>query len=173
MHAHITHTRARIRSRTHMHMHMTHTSARAQTRMHPGTRGPDHARTHAPTHEHACMCTHTCKHTRTCMHAHVHALRTCTQAHACMRLHNAHAFIRTLCLGRPYLSLAVWPCLFWAAGWKAVCVSTLMVSRAQPWCCKEIQSCSFPPLPGSTVRFALSPPTLHSHGYAFSGNASG
>jgi len=76
-------------------VHMTHTSARAQTRMHPGTRGPDHARTHAPAHEHACMRTYTCKHTRTCIHAHAHALRTCTQAHACMRPHNAHACIRT------------------------------------------------------------------------------
>jgi len=43
--------------RMRMHMHTTHTSARAQTRMHPGTRGPDHARTHASAHEHAGMAT--------------------------------------------------------------------------------------------------------------------
>jgi len=152
--------RARIHARMRMHMHTTHTSARAQTRMHPGTRGPDHARTHAPAHEHACMRTHTRKHTYTCPHAHAPALRKCTQAHACMRphnvhthaahacmrLHNVHACIRTrtrehtctcartrantcphillcatdgaillsceLCLGRPHLSLAVWPCLY-------------------------------------------------------------
>jgi len=94
--------RARIRARIHMYMNTTHTSARAQTRMDPGTRGPNHARTHTPVHEHACMRMHTCKHTRTCMHAHAHALRTYTQAHAYMRPHNAcmcphnvHAFIRT------------------------------------------------------------------------------
>ena len=75
MRAH-THTRARIRARMHLHMHMTHTSARAQTRMHPGMSGPDHARTLAPAHEHACMRTHMCKHTRTCVHTHAHAL-TC------------------------------------------------------------------------------------------------
>jgi len=38
--------------RMRIHMHTTHTSARAQTRMHPGTRGPGLARTHAPAHEH-------------------------------------------------------------------------------------------------------------------------
>jgi len=86
---------ARTRARTRMHMQTTHTGARAQTRMHPGTRGPDYTRTHAPAHEHACMRTHTRKHTRTCTHAHAPALRTCTQSHASMRPHNVHACIRT------------------------------------------------------------------------------
>jgi len=86
---------ARTCARTRMHMHTTHTGARAQTRMHPGTRGPDHARTHAPAHEPACMRTHTRKHTRTCTHAHTPALRTCMQTHASMRPLNVHACIRT------------------------------------------------------------------------------
>jgi len=111
-----THTRMRICARMRTCMHQTHANVRAQTRMHSDTRGPGHVRTHALAHEHACMRTRTHKHTCTCA--------------------------RT------------WPCLFWAAwpdiilhaevgldlsaGWKAVCASTLMVSRALPWCCKEI-----------------------------------
>ena len=68
--------RTHARTRMHMHMHTTHTGARVQTRMNPGTRGPDYARTH----EHACMRTHTRKH---------------TQSHASIRPHNVHACIRT------------------------------------------------------------------------------
>ena len=82
-------------ARTRMHMHTTHTGVRAQTRMHPGTRGPDYARTHAPAHEHVGMRTRPRKHTRTCTHAHSPALRTCTQTHASMRPLNVHACIRT------------------------------------------------------------------------------
>jgi len=63
-----THTRMRICMRMHTFMHLTHANARAQTRIHSDTRGTEHVRTHAPAHEHACMCTHTRKHTRTCMH---------------------------------------------------------------------------------------------------------
>ena len=62
----------RTRARTRMHLHTTHTGVRSQTRMHPGTRGSDYARTHAPAHKHACMRTHTRKHTRSCTHAHAH-----------------------------------------------------------------------------------------------------
>jgi len=90
-----THTCIRICARMHTFMHLTHANARAQTRIHSDTRGPNHVRTHAPAHEHACMCTHTRKRTHTCMRAHAHALRTRTQAHAFMRPHNAHACIRT------------------------------------------------------------------------------
>ena len=86
---------ARTHARTRMHMYTTHTNARAQTRIHPGTRRPDYARTHAPAHEHVCMRTHTRKHTRTCTHAHAPALRTCTQTHTSMRPLNVHACIRT------------------------------------------------------------------------------
>jgi len=60
VHAHITHTRARIRARMRMHMHMTHSRAHAQTRMHPGTCGPStHAHTHPRMNTRACMRTHT------------------------------------------------------------------------------------------------------------------
>ena len=97
----LTLSRARIYARMRMHMYTTHTSARAQTRMHHGTRGPDHARTHAPAHEHACMRTHTRKQTRTCLHAHTSALRTCTQAHAYMRPHNVHTHAAHACT-RPH-----------------------------------------------------------------------
>jgi len=83
---------ARTRTRTRMHMHTMHTGARAQTCMHPGTRGPDYARTHAPAHEHACMRTQH-PHMYTCARA--PTLRTCTQSHASMRPHNMHACIRT------------------------------------------------------------------------------
>ena len=68
----LTPTRARTHARTRIHMYSAHTGARAQTRMHPGTRRPDYARTHAPAHEHVCMRTHTRKHTCTCKHAHAH-----------------------------------------------------------------------------------------------------
>jgi len=88
-------------ARMRMHMFTTHMSVRAQTRMHPGTRGPDHARTHAPAHEHTCMRTHTCKHTRTCLHAHAPALHTCMQADACMRPHNVHTHAAHACM-RPH-----------------------------------------------------------------------
>ena len=87
---------ARTHARTRMHMYTTHTGALAQTRMHPGTRRPDYARTRAPAHEHVCMCTHARKHTRTCKHAHAHP----RYAHApslmqvCVRttyMHDTHA----------------------------------------------------------------------------------
>jgi len=73
-----THTRMRICARMRTRIHTTHTSARAQTGMHSDTRGPNHARTHAPAHEHACMCMHTCN----------------TPAHPCMRRHTRHAHAR-------------------------------------------------------------------------------
>jgi len=82
VHAHITHTCARIRARMRMHMHTTHSSAHAQTRMDPGTYGPTtHAHTHPRMNTHACMRTHT-RYAR-------------MQAHACMHPHNAPACIRT------------------------------------------------------------------------------
>jgi len=62
---------ARTRARTRMHMHTTHTGARAQTRMHPGTCGPDYARTHAPAHG-------------TRMHAHAHP-QAHPHMHTCAR----------------------------------------------------------------------------------------
>jgi len=87
---------ARTRTTTRMHIHTTHTGARAQTRMHPGTRGPDYARTHAPAHEHACMRTHTRKHTRTCTHAHAHPRYAHARSHmqACARTMYMHAYAR-------------------------------------------------------------------------------
>ena len=87
---------ARTRARTRMYMHTTHTGARAQTRRHPGTRGPDYARTHAPAHEHACMRTHTRKHTRTCAHAHAHPRYAHARSHmqACARTMYMHAYAR-------------------------------------------------------------------------------
>ena len=96
---------ARTHARTRMPMHTTHTGARAQTRMHPGTRGPDCARTHAPAHEHTCMRTHARKHTRTCKHAHAHqryAHARSTYKHApaqcvaCIRTRHMHACTRTI-----------------------------------------------------------------------------
>jgi len=72
---------ARTRARTRMHMHTTHTGARAQTCMHPGTPGPDYARTHAPAHEHACMRTHTRKHTHTCTLVHAHPRNAHARSH--------------------------------------------------------------------------------------------
>jgi len=104
-------------------MNTTHSGARAQTRMHPDTRRPDHARTHAPAHEHACMRTHARKHTRTCKHAHAHpryaldavtykhapAQRACMHTHAVyarMYPHNAHTCARTRT--REHACLAGW-----------------------------------------------------------------
>jgi len=90
-------------ARTRMHMHTTHTGARAQTRMHPGTRGPDYARTHAPANEHACMHTHTRKHTRTCTHAHAHPCYAHARSHmqACARTMYMHAYARGTCTHAP------------------------------------------------------------------------
>ena len=90
---------ARTHARTHIPMYTTHTGARAQTRMHPGIRRPDYARTHAPAHEHACMRTHARKHTRTCKHAHAHPryaharshMQACARTMCCMHTHAAHA----------------------------------------------------------------------------------
>ena len=90
VHAHSTHTRARIHTRMRTHMHMTHSSAHVQTRMHPGTCGPDHARTHAPAHEHACMHVHAhalCTHAGTYMHAPAQYTCMYTYAHAQTHLH--------------------------------------------------------------------------------------
>jgi len=89
-----TYIHAHLCENAHAHAHDAYERACTDTHA-PDTRGPYHAHTHVPTHEHACMCTHTCKHTRTCMHAHTHALRTRPHAHACMLPHNAHACIRT------------------------------------------------------------------------------
>ena len=107
-------------TRTHpyMHVHMrmdarapackTHTSARAQARLLPDTREPNHALIHAPAHTrmsaHARARTttnnmhmHACARTRathmpacTCIHA--HAQCTCMQAHTHA---HAHAHVRT------------------------------------------------------------------------------
>jgi len=94
---------ARTNARTRMHMHTTHTGARAQTRMHPGTRGPDYARTPAPAHEHACMRTHTRKHTRTCTHVHAQPryARACSHMQTCARTMYMHAFARGTCTHAP------------------------------------------------------------------------
>jgi hypothetical protein len=82
----------------HVHMRMdarapackTHTSARAQARLLPDTREPDHALIHAPARTR--MSAHArAQTTCTCMHAHAHAQRTCLHVHAFMRTHNAHA----------------------------------------------------------------------------------
>jgi len=81
-----TYARAHPRENTHVHAHDAY--ERAQTHMHPGTRGPDHACTHAPAHEHTCMRTHTYKHTHACMHAHAHALRTARR--------HMHAYTHTI-----------------------------------------------------------------------------
>ena len=87
---------ARTHARTRMHIHTTYTGARAQTRIHPGTCGPDYARTHAPAHEHACMRTHTRKHTRTCTHVHAHPryARACSHMQTCARTMYMHAYAR-------------------------------------------------------------------------------
>jgi len=94
---------ARTHARTRMPMHATHTGARAQTRMHPGTRRPDYARTHVPAHEHACMRTHTRKHTRTCTHAHAHPRYAHARSHmqACARTVYMHAYARGTCTHAP------------------------------------------------------------------------
>ena len=94
---------ARTRARMCMHMHTTHTGARAQTRVHPGARGPDYAHTHAPAHEHACMRTHTCKHTRTCTHAHAHTRYAHARSHmqACACTMYMHAYARGTCTHAP------------------------------------------------------------------------
>ena len=90
-------------ARTHARTRMTHTGARAQTRMHPGTRRPDYARTHAPAHEHACMRTHTRKYTRTYKHAHAHPRYAQARNHmqACARTTCMHAYARGICTHVP------------------------------------------------------------------------
>jgi len=100
---------ARTRARTRIHMHTTHPGARAQTRMHPGTHGPDYARAHAPAHEHACMRTHTRKHTRTCTHAHPRPRYAHTRSHmqACARTMYMHEYARGTCTHAP----AQCPCM--------------------------------------------------------------
>ena len=93
----------RTHARTRMYMNTTHTGARAQTRMHPGTRRPDYARTHAPAHEHACMRTHTRKHTRTCKHAHAHPRYAHARNHmqTCARTTCMHVYARGICTHVP------------------------------------------------------------------------
>jgi len=143
-----------------MHMHMTHTSARAQTRMHPGTRGPDHARTHAPAHEHACMRTHTYKHTHTCMHAHAHALRT--HAGTCMHATAQCTCMHTYAHARTHLHMRTHSCKHTPTYFG--CALTDWSHTPQLWVVFRKTFSLFGCL-------ALS--VLHSHGHASGGNAGG
>ena len=99
---------ARTHARTRMHMHTTHTGARAQTRMHPGTRRPDYARTHAPAHEHVCMRTHTRKHTRTCTHAHAPAPRGCVSRRNVQQRHISSSQQRHISSSQTYSDPQDW-----------------------------------------------------------------
>ena len=138
------------RARTRMHMHTMHTGVRAQTRM--------RTRIHA-THMHAVTCKHapaqcTCIHTHAAhasMHPHnAHAcVCTRTREHACTCARtraNTRPHILTaryqigvillsseLCLERPYLSLAVWPCLY-CTRMATPPVATLVVEADWPRC---------------------------------------
>jgi len=94
---------ARTRVRTRTHIYTTHTGARAQTRIHPDTRGTDYARTHAPAHEHAYMRTHTRKHTRTCTHVYAHPRYAHGRSHmqVCARTMYMHAYALGTCTHAP------------------------------------------------------------------------
>jgi len=155
-----THTHARIRVRMRMHMNATHTSARAQTRMHPGTRGPNHARTHASAHEHAGMCTHPRRHIRTCTHVHAPVLRTARK--------HMHAGIRTMHMHVYARARANTPAHVHALVQKHAHIFWLRANRLGPY--SSAVSCVYEDLI-SLWLFGLV--CVVSHGHASGGNAGG
>ena len=98
-----THTHARIRARMCIHMHMTHTSTKC---MHAYARG---TYTHVPA-QCSCMCTYA--HARTRLHMRLHSCKHTPTYFGCALTDWGHTPQQEFCLGRPYLSLAVWSCLY-------------------------------------------------------------
>jgi len=141
----LTLTCARTHARTRMHMYSTHTGARAQTRMHPGTRRPDYARTHAPAHEHVCMRTHTRKHTCTCKHAHAHPRYAHVHKHmqVCVRTTCMHAYARGICMHAPaqcpYMRTCAHTCTHTPAQCSCMCTYAHARTRLhmRPHSCKH------------------------------------
>ena len=99
-----THTfvHAHPRENPHTHAHDAYGRARADTHV-PWQRWPDHARTHVPAHEHACMRTHTRKHTRTCKLAHAHPRYAHARNHVqtCARTTCMYTYARGICTHVP------------------------------------------------------------------------